>query len=219
MKRCLIWLFLCTLLAGCSSRRAAVPTARVSRIDHAVTVTDDRARLLVSEARRWIGTPYRYGGTTRSGADCSGMMMTIFSDVCDLKLPRSSAQQREFALPVNLSDIAVGDLVFFATGSNRSTVSHVGLYVGSGKIIHASTSRGVIESGLDEAYYRKKFHSVGRVIAAPGTSAGRSERSELRQRIKQLEAEKKRLEKLERLDEQIDSQIDSIYVVNPAIFD
>ncbi|MDE6535450.1 MAG: C40 family peptidase, partial [Muribaculaceae bacterium] len=99
-----------------------------------------------------------------------------------------------------------GDLVFFCT-SGGSRVNHVGLYIGSGKMIHASLSQGVTESSLDEKYYRQRFHSAGRVVnvgknahvnqPADTSSATTlpSDRRELKNRIKQIEKEKKQLSK------------------------
>ncbi len=118
---------------------------------------------LVDEARTWMGTRYRYGGKTKSGTDCSGMLMTIFYDVVGLKLPRNSAAQREYCVEVPKKRLQRGDLVFFSSSKGGSKVSHVGMYVGDGKIIHASVSRGVIISRLDEKYYVTHYHSSGRV--------------------------------------------------------
>lgn len=214
MKRCFIWLFLCLLLAGCAGKRTVTPVKNVERIDHAVTVSNDQTGRLVREARKWLGTPYRYGGSTKAGTDCSGMVMELYREVYGLKLPRSSAQQRDYALPLNERDLVAGDLVFFATGRGNA-VSHVGLYVGNGKMIHASTSCGVIESALNEQYYRRTFHSAGRIVSPEGSDR-RDERREIRERIKRLEQER---EQLIKLNQQIDNQIDSIYVTDPAIFD
>lgn len=194
------------ILTGCGSKREATPAKNVNRISHAVPVSSDQTRRLISEARRWIGTPYRYGGQTLSGTDCSGFVMMVYDDVYGLKLPRTSVQMREYALPIAEKDLAPGDLVFFCT-SGASRVNHVGLYIGSGKMIHASLSQGVTESSLDEKYYRQRFHSAGRVVhvgknahvnqSADTSSATTlpSDRRELKNRIKQLEKEMKQLSK------------------------
>ncbi len=233
MKQCYIWLFFCLLLglSGCSSKRAATPARRIQRIDHTVPVSSEQTHRIVREARKWLGTPYRYGGVTRSGVDCSGLTMNLYSDVYGLKLPRSSAQQQQFALPINSRDLAPGDLVFFCT-SGGPNVSHVGLYIGSGKMIHASVSRGVIESSLDEKYYSQRFHSAGRIVSPTPGSAKElsSDRKELKKSIKELEKEKKRLMELNEQIEQINrvqiqqlpkEEPDTItdYVTDPSIFD
>ena len=223
MKSNFVWLFLCVLvLSGCSARRVATPVTRVERINHTVPVSRDQTQRLVREARKWIGTPYRYGGQTRSGTDCSGLTMVLFEDVYGIKLPRSSALQREFAMPIGERDLQPGDLVFFVT-SGGSQVSHVGVFVGSGKMIHASVSKGVIESALDEKYYRQHFHSAGRVVTPSygsdaAAAAVSADRKKLRKTIKELEREKERLKKL---DKKIETAIDtnSVYVTEPDIFD
>lgn len=164
-------------LSGCgssrhvSAKRAASVSAAVSgkgsgasgasqRIDASGSLPAETRRLL-EEARRWMGTSYRYGGSTRSGVDCSGLTSQIFVNALQIKLPRSSAQQSEYCRRIDRSELMEGDLVFFRTGSKG--VSHVGMYVGDGRIIHSSTSRGVIVSSLDESYYRRTYHSSGRV--------------------------------------------------------
>lgn len=225
-----MWLFLCLILGlcGCSSKRTATPARRIERIGHAVPVSSDQTHRIVREARKWIGTPYRYGGVTHAGIDCSGLTMTLYADVYGLQLPRSSAQQQQYALPISQSDLAPGDLVFFAT-SGGANVSHVGLYIGSGKMVHASTSRGVIESSLDEKYYVQRFHSAGRVVSPTPVSAKEisSDRKELKKSIKELEKEKKRLMELnERIDQKVipprkptEPDSTNVYVTDPSIFD
>ena len=106
-----------------------------------------------------MGTPYRWGGTTRTGMDCSGLLVTSFRS-CGLALPRTSAEQSETGRLVSIYDVAPGDLVFFATKGRR--VSHVGMVTEvRGKhdvqFIHTSSSLGVIESNLFSDYYRKNF--------------------------------------------------------------
>ena len=87
---------------------------------------------IVKEARKWIGTPYRYAGNNRSGTDCSGLTMELYRNVYGIKLPRSSAGQQEFCKHISRDQLEPGDLVFFATSGNRSRVSHVALYIRSG---------------------------------------------------------------------------------------
>ncbi|MBQ9077896.1 MAG: C40 family peptidase [Muribaculaceae bacterium] len=120
---------------------------------------------LVKEAKKWLGTKYSYGGSSRKGTDCSGMVMMVFKDVCGIKLPRSSASQQQYCKSIKRKELKAGDLVFFATGKNKKRVSHVGLYIGNDEIIHSTTRKGVIISNLDEKYYLRTFHSCGRVPA------------------------------------------------------
>ena len=120
---------------------------------------------IVSVARSWIGTPYSYGGETRSGVDCSGLVMNVYLTASNIKLPRSSAQQHAYCRNTNEWELLPGDLVFFAIGKKKGSVNHVGVYVGNGCFVHASSSRGVIMSDLDQDYYRRNFVGGGRVPA------------------------------------------------------
>lgn len=122
--------------------------------------TDD----LVREAERWLGTPYRYGGSEKGvGTDCSGLTMEIYRRVAGIKIPRNSAEQQKFCRPIGRDKLSAGDLVFFSSAKGRGGVSHVGIYVDEGVFVHASSSRGVIASNLSETYYDTHFHSAGRV--------------------------------------------------------
>lgn len=124
----------------------------------------DSRRAVVAEARRWLGVKYRYGGESHSGTDCSGMVMKVFEKSCGKKLPRDSRSQQEFCRKINKNELIAGDLVFFSSKAGGSRVSHVGIYIGHYEFIHASTSKGVIVSSLDEPYYTRHYHSAGRVL-------------------------------------------------------
>jgi len=134
---------------------------------------DVRGRI-VEEARSWVGTPYRYGGESRNGTDCSGMVMNVYRDVAGIKLPRNSARQAEYCRRIKRSELQPGDLVFFTSRKGKG-INHVGIYVGNGCFVHASSSRGVIVSDLDQNYYARTYHSSGRV---PGLENGRKESDE-----------------------------------------
>lgn len=195
------------LLTGCSAKRAARKQPQTpQQTVYVVPATDRQVSELVKEARRWIGTPYAYGGHSRKGTDCSGFIMEIFSKVFDIKLPRSSAMQAEYARPLKEDKIVPGDLVFFTTGKSRSRINHVGLYIGDGRMIHASSSKGVMESGLDESYWQRTRHSQGRVVE-----------TDARERDRQPEPPVKI--HMQELYDALDQQIDSLYVSNPELFD
>lgn len=148
-----------------SSKKAA--EYKVPEISFEMPVKAEKpktASKIEAEARRWLGTPYKFGGSSRNGTDCSGMVMVIYRDVAGIKLPRNSAEQQKFAKPVRPEKLAQGDLVFFTTTKNGSRVGHVGIYLGKGNFIHSSSSKGVIISNLKEKYYQTHFHSAGRVL-------------------------------------------------------
>lgn len=131
---------------------------------------------LVEEAARWLGVPYRYAGNDKNGVDCSGLTSQVFLKTLNVKMPRSSREQQEWCHNISKSDLQPGDLVFFATGSDRNRVSHVGIYIGNGDIIHASSSRGVIVSNLGETYYTMRYHSSGRPEAIKKLYAAQSKK-------------------------------------------
>ena len=112
---------------------------------------------IVRTARRYIGVPYRWGGESpRTGFDCSGLTMVVYR-LNGLDLPRSSRQQWKAGRPVRRSQLARGDLVFFAT-SGGSRVSHVGIYTGNGKFLHAPRrGRKIQVSSLSNTYYRARY--------------------------------------------------------------
>lgn len=117
---------------------------------------------LISEATKWLGVPYIYAGNDMNGVDCSGLTSQVYLKSLKVKMPRNSREQQRWCLVVKKSELIPGDLVFFATGSDKNRVSHVGIYIGNGDIIHASSSRGVIISSLNEKYYLTRYHSSGR---------------------------------------------------------
>ena len=123
---------------------------------------DDNHSLYV-ESAGWIGVPYRNGGTTKRGVDCSGLTSAIYKKVYHKKLERNSDDQRKKdCQKISKGKLREGDLVFFHNGRKKKRASHVGIYLKNGKFIHASTSRGVIISTLNEEYWRKHWLDGGR---------------------------------------------------------
>ncbi|MFT4094520.1 MAG: NlpC/P60 family protein [Niabella sp.] len=108
----------------------------------------------------WYGTRYRYGGTTKSGIDCSAFVRAVYKAAFGIDLPRTAREQYRAASHIASADLKQGDLLFFNTTGG---VSHVGMYLGNNKFVHASTGRGVAVSDLEENYYASRFLSAGRV--------------------------------------------------------
>jgi lipoprotein Spr len=108
----------------------------------------------------WWGTRYRYGGNSRKGIDCSAFTGKIFEAVHGLCLPRTAREQYMACARISQDQLQEGDLVFFNT---RGGISHVGVYLGDQYFVHASTTRGVVISRLDEDYYRARFMGAGRL--------------------------------------------------------
>lgn len=116
---------------------------------------------LVATAKNLIGIKYRGGGTTTAGFDCSGFVGYVFDDL-GVNLPRSSAGMYAKGSKVEKEDLSSGDLVFFNTSGKG--VSHVGIYIGDGKFIHSSSSKGVKVDKLSDPYYwGKRFVGAKRV--------------------------------------------------------
>ena len=109
----------------------------------------------------WIDTRYRFGGSTKSGIDCSGFSSMLCKEVYKIKLPRMASEQYKACEKINKENLTEGDLVFFNT---RGGVSHVGVYLMNDFFIHSSTKEGVIISSLNEDYYHNKFIGAGRYI-------------------------------------------------------
>jgi cell wall-associated NlpC family hydrolase len=139
-------------------KRSAIENA----IKHSNTIDN-----ILSEAESYLGTPYRYGGTSRSGIDCSAFVLSVFGAAAGMDLPRVAAQQSQEGDSVDRTDLKKGDLVFFSHGGRR--ISHVGIVEevtedGQIKFIHAATSKGVMVSSLDDNYWGPKFRFAKRVV-------------------------------------------------------
>ncbi len=139
---------------------------RALNSDFSGTVPKSVAELL-KDAEKYLGAPYKFGGDTSSGFDCSGLALKVFEEN-DYRLPRRSADQAETGKQIDIRDVKPGDLLFFATAGG-SRVSHVGIVHDIGrdgevKFIHSSTSKGVIISSLNEKYWNKAYLHAQRVF-------------------------------------------------------
>ncbi len=123
----------------------------------------DRKKL-VEEAITWLGTPYKYAGQEKGVCtDCSGFVMQVYLTELDIKIPRNSAKQADFCKTLKKKDVKPGDLVFFATGKEAGRVTHVGMMLDDVSFIHASSSKGVVVSRMDNPWYSTRFVKYGRV--------------------------------------------------------
>lgn len=126
----------------------------------------EATKALIAEANTWLGVPYKWAGNDRDGVDCSGFVTQVFLRALDIKLPRTSATQNEYCKRLDRSKLTPGDLVFFDTKRDRDgRTSHVGLYVGDGNMIHASSKRGVIITSIDGPFFGDRLLNGGRVEA------------------------------------------------------
>ncbi len=123
-------------------------------------ISGDRGKI-VKVARSFSGTKYKFGGTTKSGIDCSGLIINSYEQGIGMNLPRVSNAQYKLARAT--SNPQPGDLVFFRI-SSWLKIDHVGIYTGNNNMIHASSKFGVVEVSLNNEYYQKRLVGFGSVI-------------------------------------------------------
>lgn len=120
------------------------------------------ANELISSAMGFLGVAYRFGGTSPTGFDCSGFMQYVFRNAYAVNLPRTSAEQATMGVAVSRADLQPGDMVFFRTSGSR--ISHVGMYVGNDRFIHAPRTGKRIEiTSLSNKYWNSKYATARRV--------------------------------------------------------
>lgn len=148
-----------------SSIAAEVESASAVQLKYAVLMNTEVESLpsksLLEAVDEWYGVRYRTGGNTTSGVDCSGFTVGVYAALYGMAIPRVSRDQYRVSTKLSTTDLAPGDLVFFNT--RGSGVSHVGIYLGHNKFIHASVSRGVMVNDLFESYYLQRYIGGGRI--------------------------------------------------------
>ncbi|SHE57427.1 lipoprotein Spr/probable lipoprotein NlpC [Fodinibius roseus] len=126
-----------------------------------VSVVNSTRASLMQAYREWKGTPYRLGGASESGVDCSMFINIVFADYFDMDLPTNTRTQLNVGEGVRRTAVRTGDLIFFRTGRNRL---HVGIMVDREEFLHASTSRGVTISELSREYWANRYLAARRVL-------------------------------------------------------
>ncbi|GMQ82572.1 MAG: hypothetical protein BMS9Abin05_2026 [Rhodothermia bacterium] len=119
--------------------------------------------LLRNELDGWMGVPYKLGGTSKRGVDCSALVQNVFADALNVVIPRTTEKQLQIGDHVNVSSLRSGDLVFFKPSPNYR---HVGIYLSEGNFGHASSSRGVMISNLSETYWKRVYTGARRIIGS-----------------------------------------------------
>lgn len=150
------------LAAGCLFY-SCMPSARFRSEKSPAAIGRDAGRGIDKPAndlekfvQSWMHVPYRYGGLSRNGVDCSGFSQLVMHEVYGLQIPRTAADQYTGGITIRQQMLITGDLVFFKNIRGRG-IDHVGIYLGDGRFAHATESAGVIVSEMNEEYYQERF--------------------------------------------------------------
>ncbi len=167
MKNATLILLILINLSSCgSSKRASKKTTTTKTTTNNISGTK-KAKAIINYALDFKGTRYKYGGTTKRGMDCSGLVYTSFN-AYDISLPRVSSDMAKTGDWIDIKAIKPGDLVFFATRKNSRNINHVGLVTkvkgDDFSFIHSTTSKGVIESSIKERYWYVAYVQARRVL-------------------------------------------------------
>lgn len=172
MKNLILLLLFTLIFSSCKSISPIVITTkestRVKKSHLENRKTDQLAGQLIDEATKNIGVKYKYGGTTKAGFDCSGLMYTVFNSQ-NIVLPRNSVEQSKIGTVVNQNrdQVQKGDLIFFKT-NNSTNINHVGIVIEVNgdeiQFIHSSTSKGVIISSTKQLYYKNALVQINRIL-------------------------------------------------------
>jgi len=154
-------------LPGCAPKVQVVymPQQKSISVAEKSIAGKEHALLLKRHYEQWQGTPYVDGGLSATGIDCSGFTALAYRDVFRLTLPRTAGEQAESGQEIAKASLKSGDLVFFNTGRSKK---HVGIYLADAQFIHASVSKGVTLSSLDDAYWQERYWQSRRVHAPVG---------------------------------------------------
>lgn len=150
------------------NRSSSIEKASELQLKYAILLNTEvellQDNMLLEHVDEWYGTKYRYGGTSKSGIDCSAFVQAIYLSAFAVSLPRTARDQYRTSRIISATEVKAGDLVFFNTTGG---ISHVGIYLQNNKFVHASTSQGVTVSDMFDPYYLKRFIGIGR-IEKPG---------------------------------------------------
>jgi len=156
-------MYFCAPLRPLAPPSASQKTSRTYKKPNTIPQNDDITGIAEWDdvLLPWIGTPYLPGGNTKNGTDCSGFVSSVYMEKERMYIPRSTTEEYKIGKEISMGDLIVGDLVFF--GDSRK-VNHVGIYVGKGNFIHASSSNGVMVSPLEDSYWKPRYLGAKRYL-------------------------------------------------------
>lgn len=155
----LVTVLIALSLVGCASNQSLRSDSQTVWQPASDTADSPTANQLWQVFERYEGTPYRYGGTSAKGFDCSGFIATAFNEALGRQLPRTTSQMLSAGDAVERDQLQAGDLVFFRI---KGKDQHAGIYMGGNSFIHSSTSIGVTHSSLNGYYWRERFSQARR---------------------------------------------------------
>lgn len=168
MKKIILLLILCISFGSCNSSKGI--KTKKPKTNRAKTGTPKPSKTIASiidYAQTFEGTRYKYGGTTKRGMDCSGLVFTAFQKE-NIQLPRTTADLKNTGQWIDVKKVKEGDLLFFATKKNSRKVNHVGIVTktrpGYVEFIHSTSSKGVITSNLSERYWYLAYVQARRIL-------------------------------------------------------
>jgi len=172
MKLVYLIIFITLLFTGCSTKKVhyKTDTHKLTKIrkhnKHKTTsykpkTTNYITTALYKEYKKWYKTPYRYGGCSRNGVDCSSLIQRIYKDAFNIKIPRTTKEQSKIGHRVSKKSAKEGDLIFFKTGYRTK---HVGIIIEKGAFIHTSTKYGVTISHLNNPYWKSRYWQTRRLL-------------------------------------------------------
>ena len=118
---------------------------------------------MLNSINKYKGVPYKWGGDTMKGMDCSGFTMKVYEESAKTAIPHHAASQYRLGTKISRRKLKFGDLVFFRDIESKG-ISHVGIYVGNNEFVHASLSKGVVTSSMNQPYYKQRYVSARRLL-------------------------------------------------------
>ncbi len=162
LKNILIFSIALFIFAGCSTKEVQpLPEQSVTITEVEEENPDWVKKALYKEYDKWCETPYKFGGQTLQGTDCSSLVQKVYLDAFGIKLPRTSLEQAQIGYEVPKNSSKEGDLVFFKVNAKTR---HSGIMIEKGKFLHASTTEGVKISQLNDPYWKSKYLQTRRVL-------------------------------------------------------